>query len=39
MKKEKTVTESLSELFVVAEEFVRIMEVNKISMDLKLKQK
>ena len=31
MKKEKTVTESLSELFVVAEEFVKIMEVNKIS--------
>jgi hypothetical protein len=31
MKKEKSISESLSELYVVAESFVKIMELNKIS--------
>lgn len=31
MKKEKSISESLSELYVVAESFVKIMESNKIS--------
>lgn len=31
MKKEKSIFESLSELYVVAESFVKIMELNKIS--------
>lgn len=30
MKKEKSISESLSELYVVAESFVKIMELNKI---------